>query len=211
MLAQPSFEDALAQCEADHPAEGGPATSASLETQQFAVALASKHGGKLISSRVEALALLRTVEHNVYSLFDEKDAYRGWAMFPGSSFINHSCYPNAVGIAEGGTLAFETLRELAPGEEILQCYTSLKDDRSLTDWGFVCDCPRCTQAHTPEGLATFDAFDAEFRCSGCDCVTTSRLRQAAADACGVCQCNSRNLQNHFDARFRGDAPGERRA
>ena len=31
-------------------------------------------------------------------------------MFPGSSYINHSCLPNAVGIAEGRTLAFEAPR-----------------------------------------------------------------------------------------------------
>ena len=111
-------------------------------------------------------------------------------MYPGSSYINHSCYPNAVGIADGRTLVFEALRAIAAGDEILQCYTSLPahDEGSplLADWGFACDCPRCSKTLPSE---VFAAFDAEFRCGGCHCVTTSCLRQATADAGGVCQCN----------------------
>ena len=121
-------------------------------------------------------------------------------MYPGSSYVNHSCLPNAVGIFDGRKLVFEALRSIKAGEEILQCYVRIRDgcEVSLMDWGFDCDCPRCSKTASPEEIA---AFDAEFICSGCACVTTSRLRQAAEDQRGRCQCHARNFQSSYDASF----------
>ena len=100
MLPWPTFADAMAQCA---EAEGSDGWSDEREAERLRVLrLTSRHGGKaLVSPKEDALGLLRRIEHNVYTLNDGDDVSRGWAMYPGTSYINHSHLPNAVGIMEG--------------------------------------------------------------------------------------------------------------
>lgn len=45
-----------------------------------------------------------------------------------ASLINHSCDPNAFVTFEGDTPCFRSLRKLAAGEEITQCYADVSMD-----------------------------------------------------------------------------------
>lgn len=187
-LPLPTFEDALNQC---GDCEGTASCAAREEARERAVALAKLHGGKLIEPRSEALELLRVEANNSYSLRDDVGRSRGWVMYPFASFINHSCVPNVACLSDGREISFEALRDIAAGEEITQCYLMLgseSDDGSTKEWGFECDCPRCTQAVSDVELAEFDAA----HICVCGCVTTSSMRQAAMAAGGVCQCHARN-------------------
>jgi SET domain-containing protein len=42
--------------------------------------------------------------------------------------INHSCNPNAFVLFEGHTLCVRSLRKLAAGEEVTQCYGDVSVD-----------------------------------------------------------------------------------
>ena len=195
-LPWPTLADALSQCS---EIEGAADWSDEREAQrERAVQLASLHGGKrLLSDKAQARALLRRRRHNAYSLLDGDDDYRGWVLYPGASYINHSCVPNCCGIISRRTIIFEALRPIEPHEEIVQCYVRLDGGRDFRpeDWGFSCECPRCAGTAAAEDLA---AFDAEFVCTSCGCVTTASRHQATAS--GGCRCQ----QNHARAACQVD-------
>ena len=99
--------------------------------------------------------------------------------------------PDASPRAEGGVQLDEALRDIAAGEELLQCYLMLgseSDDGSTREWGFECDCGRCTGAASTREL---EVFDGAHVCV-CGCVTTASMRQACMAAGGLCQCHERN-------------------
>jgi len=79
------------------------------------------------------------------------DARRG--LFATSSRANHSCRPNAAFcVRESGELALLAISEIDEGEEITVSYLSEADllvprsrrQRMLRNWGFECDCSRCS-------------------------------------------------------------------
>jgi uncharacterized protein len=63
-----------------------------------------------------------------------------------AKWINHSCEPNSEGISEGRRIFIETIRAVAPGEEISIDYQLNRDEGSeATDPRFGCRCgtPSC--------------------------------------------------------------------
>jgi SET and MYND domain-containing protein len=60
--------------------------------------------------------------------------------------MNHSCNPNTFVVFEGDTLCVRSLRQLAAGEEINQCYADVEMDVLLrqqvlkSEYFFDCCC-----------------------------------------------------------------------
>jgi hypothetical protein len=188
LLSHPTFSDALEQC---GDCEGTAECEAREKARERAVKLAALHGGKLIKPHADALSLLRAEANNSYTLRDGDGRPRGWVMFPNASFMNHSCLPSVACLTSGRSLIFEALRDIAAGEELLQCYLMLgseSDDGSTREWGFECECGRCSGEASAREL---EAFDRAHLCV-CGCVTTASMRQACMAAGGVCQCHERN-------------------
>ena len=78
-LPPPTLEEALGQC----VHQMGSFNFEERERQlQHSVRLAKLLGGALVSSRDEALQLLRAAPVNSFALNDSTGAYRGWMMFP---------------------------------------------------------------------------------------------------------------------------------
>ncbi|ORY63529.1 uncharacterized protein BCR38DRAFT_437070 [Pseudomassariella vexata] len=72
------------------------------------------------------------------------------------ALMNHSCFPNALTIFEGGEMHVRSLRPIRAGEEVMQCYADVTCDVLLRrpmlerDFDFTCGCSRCekeTEAH----------------------------------------------------------------
>jgi hypothetical protein len=63
-----------------------------------------------------------------------------------ASLMNHSCDPNAFVLFEGDMLCVRSLRQLAVGEEITQCYADVEMDVLLrqqvlkSEYFFDCFC-----------------------------------------------------------------------
>lgn len=63
-----------------------------------------------------------------------------------ASLVNHSCDPNAFVLFEGDMLCFRSLRKLAAGEEVTQCYADVDSDVLLrrntlkSEYFFDCCC-----------------------------------------------------------------------
>jgi SET and MYND domain-containing protein len=63
-----------------------------------------------------------------------------------ASLMNHSCDPNAFVVFEGNVLCVRSMRKLAAGEEITQCYTDVDMDVLLrrqalkSEYFFDCCC-----------------------------------------------------------------------
>ncbi|GBP31165.1 SET domain-containing protein SmydA-8, isoform B [Eumeta japonica] len=71
-------------------------------------------------------------------------------LYPASSFLNHSCVPNTRNVFAGDyTMAVYAAVDIAPGEEILTCYTGLllgtpsRRHHLFVTKGFWCTCRRC--------------------------------------------------------------------
>jgi len=79
----------------------------------------------------------------------------GVALYETSSFLNHSCVPNAIwkinADTDGDMLKLVAIRPISADEEVLVSYTS--DDMDYTTrqqdlkrrYGFVCMCTKCKQ------------------------------------------------------------------
>ena len=151
-LPMPSFSDALSQC-TDHDEVPG------FETRERervrAVHIAVMQAGKLVSPTHEALHLLRNEPHNSYTFRDTSGAAQGWIMYPHSSLMNHSCFPNCACVATGGALAFYALADISVGEELTQCYVELGDSESrpnshpIYTYPVYFDVYHCCPSHLP--------------------------------------------------------------
>lgn len=80
----------------------------------------------------------------------------GAILFTGT-LLNHSCLPNVIFGKKGNCMHFITVRDIEPGEELLDHYIDLtlnKKERQLSllnQYGFECKCTRCnnsTSNHT---------------------------------------------------------------
>jgi SET domain-containing protein len=74
-------------------------------------------------------------------------------IFLKSSRFNHACHPHSTCTYRwdeaANTLTFTTLMEVKKGEEITISYTN--KPRTLHDnYGFDCDCPKCSQPKDPK-------------------------------------------------------------
>ncbi|CEM04249.1 unnamed protein product [Vitrella brassicaformis CCMP3155] len=76
-------------------------------------------------------------------------SFKGYALFPVFSLLNHSCEPNSESTyVDRNTISAFTTRDVAAGEELTISYIdntmSLADRREeLRGYGFVCTCPKC--------------------------------------------------------------------
>lgn len=86
------------------------------------------------------------------------------ALYPHIAMLNHSCVPNIRNYFEGNRLTIYALRELAAGDEVLNCYCSVGSSSTtiaetdetgaerrqmlLDQYGFECQCAKCTAQPT---------------------------------------------------------------
>ena len=98
---------------------------------------------------------LNAASHNSFGIRSEDgEEYLGYALYPESSYFNHSCAPNISKKRLGSVWEFCALRDIDVGKEC--CITYLGgDEEELTVggrkehlkrvWGFECMCVRCKQ------------------------------------------------------------------
>lgn len=100
----------------------------------------------------------QTVRHDVHNAFgirsldDSGSEFFGWAVWPESSFFNHSCSSNVGKDRDKRKWLFWTRRDVMAGEELMISYLGgdedelnarERGDRTESIWGFVCACTRC--------------------------------------------------------------------
>ncbi|KAI5953012.1 SET6 [Candida margitis] len=80
---------------------------------------------------------------------DEDKEFLGFSVYPSASFFNHSCAPNIIKIRIRNDMRFETLRDIAPGEELCINYGNFQNENvdkrqlELQEWFFNCGCTKC--------------------------------------------------------------------
>ncbi|KAJ9656395.1 Histone-lysine N-methyltransferase set-6 [Neophaeococcomyces mojaviensis] len=114
--------------------------------------------------------LASRASHNAFSIRpegitdgDQSGEFLGWGVWPEASFFNHSCRPNVTKERKGRIWLFRinTTDLIASGQQL--CITYLGGDERDLDvherrkrlqeqWGFVCQCDRCTEESGETGL-----------------------------------------------------------
>lgn len=80
---------------------------------------------------------------------DEDKEFLGFSVYPSASFFNHSCDPNIIKIRVRNDMRFETLRDIAIGEELCINYGNFQNEDvekrqlELQEWFFDCGCTKC--------------------------------------------------------------------
>lgn len=80
---------------------------------------------------------------------DEDKEFLGFSVYPSASFFNHSCDPNIIKIRMRNDMCFETLRDIAEGEELCINYGNFQSEDvnkrqlELQEWFFDCGCTKC--------------------------------------------------------------------
>ena len=116
----------------------------------------------LRASSVVELVQLALANHALHDLCGDDDLHRvaqnhfvhedGVLLFRRVSMLNHSCRPNAsIRFLENGEAEVNLAREVAVGEELCICYSSVvlfsslpeRQSELLSRWGFACGCERC--------------------------------------------------------------------
>ena len=101
---------------------------------------------------VQLVSLCCRINSNSHSIFDNYSSSNGvvgLGLFPTTSILNHSCFPNCFFSGMGERMVVRSLRHIAPGEELTVPYIDLyqpRRDRLIelhTDKHFVCACERC--------------------------------------------------------------------
>eukprot|EP00927_Polykrikos_kofoidii_P001018 TRINITY_DN1036_c0_g1_i1.p1 TRINITY_DN1036_c0_g1~~TRINITY_DN1036_c0_g1_i1.p1 ORF type:complete len:470 (+),score=69.09 TRINITY_DN1036_c0_g1_i1:105-1514(+) len=101
----------------------------------------------------DVMILERLIQIWVLNCFEYSDSPQGYATYFFSSFMSHSCYPNAIWHYDGANHVVRARRNIAVGEEV--CISYLPEDGLLQAvpvrrWElhetkqFWCDCERCT-------------------------------------------------------------------
>ncbi|KAF8815567.1 SET domain-containing protein [Phlegmacium glaucopus] len=93
---------------------------------------------------------------NVFGIWDTAPSDQGsemlgWGMYVFGSYFNHDCSPNLKKDRDKRGLAFYTLRDVHPGEEL--CIAYIDETVSLNerieslqkDWFFACRCTKCSR------------------------------------------------------------------
>lgn len=80
---------------------------------------------------------------------NEDKEFLGFSVYPSASFFNHSCDPNIIKIRIRNDMRFETLRDIAAGEELCINYGNFQNEEvekrqlELQEWFFNCGCTKC--------------------------------------------------------------------
>jgi hypothetical protein len=95
---------------------------------------------------------------------------QGAAVFPHAARFNHSCNPNACFTwnAAIGKETIHVMNSIAAGEEITLSYCDMIHDKSLRSYelkhyGFVCDCPACSDDEENETSFGYQSAERRFR------------------------------------------------
>ncbi|KAK5689316.1 Histone-lysine N-methyltransferase set-6 [Elasticomyces elasticus] len=100
-------------------------------------------------------ALVAASSHNAFGIrsgSEDGEEYMGYAVYPSSSYFNHSCSPNVAKQRVGNAWRFWVIDDVGKGEQLCISYLggdekglSVEERRArLTEvWGFVCECARC--------------------------------------------------------------------
>ncbi|KAK5705280.1 Histone-lysine N-methyltransferase set-6 [Elasticomyces elasticus] len=83
---------------------------------------------------------------------EDGEEYMGYAVYPSSSYFNHSCSPNVAKQRVGNAWRFWVIEDVRKGEQLCISYLG-GDEKDLSVderrarlaevWGFVCECARC--------------------------------------------------------------------
>ncbi|XP_031629227.1 SET and MYND domain-containing protein 4-like [Contarinia nasturtii] len=82
--------------------------------------------------------LIGTEHEHSLKAFEEKSLY-AFAMYPFSSFINHSCIPNVAWFSVGNRLVCKVLRPIRKGEQIFRTYFSSAYTQSSVSSSLIAD------------------------------------------------------------------------
>eukprot|EP01132_Coremiostelium_polycephalum_P004563 gene4563-5686_t len=98
----------------------------------------------------EILEIFAISQRNCFGLWKNSDECFGIALYPKSSFINHSCYPNCVRIQNGSSISMIVIRPIEIGDEIsisyIDTHLSVFPRKLLlkANYCFDCQCQRCS-------------------------------------------------------------------
>lgn len=104
---------------------------------------------------------------NSYAVMDSELVSAGVGVYPLTSMINHSCYPNCAMIFDGSTITVRCIRPIQPGEEVTVSYLDVclpwekRQDELARRYFFQCQCSLCLSTEC-------DPRDA-WRCTTSDC------------------------------------------
>ncbi|KAK5761658.1 Histone-lysine N-methyltransferase set-6 [Elasticomyces elasticus] len=100
-------------------------------------------------------ALVAASSHNAFGVrsgSEDGEEYMGYAVYPSSSYFNHSCSPNVAKQRVGNAWRFWVVDNVREGEQLCISYLG-GDEKDLSVeerrarlaevWGFVCECARC--------------------------------------------------------------------
>ena len=100
---------------------------------------------------------------NNFGILDDLHAVVGAGCYPTAALLNHSCVPNCVLVFRGTRLSVTALKDIAAGEELCHSFADLLAPTATrrasleAQYGFVCDCRRCTDGLTTAAdLGTLD-------------------------------------------------------
>ena len=150
---EPSFLDAVSQCQAEESCEGFEKTKAA---HTRAIHLAKMQKGSLIDEEL-AYLLLGGEQRNAFNLWDNSERVRGSINYPQASLFNHSCVPNCAAMVTGDALTFEAITSIEPGQELTYCYLHSFADgpkETIDPWGFEVSDTRRWHAATGFPTAT---------------------------------------------------------
>ncbi|KAK5718207.1 Histone-lysine N-methyltransferase set-6 [Elasticomyces elasticus] len=121
------------------------------------VQLAKNLSTELLSSCTTEIcqALVAASSHNAFGIrsgSEEGEEYMGYAVYPSSSYFNHSCSPNVAKQRVGNAWRFWVIDDVKKGEQLCISYLG-GDEKDLSVeerrarlaevWSFVCECARC--------------------------------------------------------------------
>lgn len=123
---------------------------------------------KQICPNADAITLERLIQIWVLNCFEYSEEPQGFSTYFFSSFMSHSCYPNAVWHYDGADHVLRARRAIAVGDEV--CISYLPEDGLLNAaptrrWElhetkrFWCTCERCAEGVTD--------FSRGLRCPSC--------------------------------------------
>ncbi|KAI9004724.1 hypothetical protein BC832DRAFT_521224, partial [Gaertneriomyces semiglobifer] len=95
--------------------------------------------------------LISKIESNGFGLYSpRKEQCMGRAVFPMSSYFNHSCDPNCECVQNARVMTVRTIRPVEEGEPLTISYIDsnmplqARRTRLQADYYFLCQCQRCT-------------------------------------------------------------------
>ncbi|KYR02389.1 SET domain-containing protein [Tieghemostelium lacteum] len=114
--------------------------------------------------------MLAKSQRNCFGIWKNFEQSLGLAMYPSSSFFNHSCYPNCCRVQFGAFIKILPIRPIDENEELNISYISVNQSQHerksilLEGYCFECQCTRCKLPTTSETLQTIENVIQNYLC-----------------------------------------------